>query len=65
MSPLYIKQINGYQFTSRLHSYKRKNNRYPDVHIIDIDFAKDVSVITYSLINSNTLLHTFEDTTKD
>ena len=50
MSTLYIEKIRGYQFTSRLHSCKRKINRYPDVHITDIDYADDIAVIMNSLI---------------
>ena len=50
---------------SRLHSYKIKGNLYPDLHIIDIDYAEDLAVINNSLIDANKLLHKFEDTAKD
>ena len=44
---------------------KEKNNRYPDVHITDIDYADDIAVIINSLIDENKLLNKFEDTSKD
>ena len=49
----------------RLHSCKRKSNRYPDVHITDIDYADDIAVIINSLIDANKLLNKCEDTAKD
>ena len=65
MSPLYIEQISGLQFKSRLNSCKRKSNRYPDLHFTDIDYADDKAVIRNSLIDANKLLNKFEDTAKD
>ena len=35
-----------------------------NVHFTDIDYADDIAVITDSLIDENTLLHTIEDTAK-